>query len=145
MNNDLWLWDVLYNLHICQLNAVHLGELEQKSPDLSPQAKDFQPGNVPLWRFLSPTSVYLCLPFWLQLTFIHSSPPHLSYLISLHPCPDLVFIFTWVLPCPTKGMHLSFYEACGFFWFFDLQILLMCWKLHFLNKWVSLLLHGKSI
>ena len=81
--------------------------------------------------------------------------PHLSYQISLHSCPHLAFIFTWVLPRPTEGMHPSFYEACGFVFLggvvflfcfvFDLQNLLMCWKWHFLNKWVSLLLHGKSI
>lgn len=29
---------------------MHFSELERKSPDLSPRAKDFQPGNVPLQR-----------------------------------------------------------------------------------------------
>jgi hypothetical protein len=29
---------------------VHSNELEQESPDLSPEAKDFQLGNVPLQR-----------------------------------------------------------------------------------------------
>lgn len=63
---------------------MHFSELEQKGPDLSPQAKDFQPGNVPLQR------LYLI---------------HLSTFASSFGCNSLSF--SPVLPAPRPASVFS--------------------------------------
>lgn len=69
---------------------------------------------------LSCTSVYLCLLIGMRLALLRALfSPHLSYQISLHPCPHLALIFICILPWPTEGTQLIFDGACGGFWSSD--------------------------
>lgn len=124
---------------------MHFSELEQKSPDFSPQAKDFLPGNVPLRRvylvhlftFASPLGCNsLCfsplLPPSVLSDFIPSLP---TFGLNFYLCPSLSH----------KGNAAQlWWSLWGFLIFWQDQNLLMCWKLQFLNKWVPILLHGKA-
>lgn len=124
-----------------RLNAVHFSELEQKGPDLSPQAKDFQPGNVPLRRlYLIHLSTFPPPLVAIHFPSLFSSL-HLFFQISSHSCPSLALIFICVLPCPTEGMQLSFDGARGGFWS-ELAYVL---KTAYPEKLVSILSHAKSI
>lgn len=116
VNDDLWLGDGLYNLHICQIPVQCTSvNWNRRVQILVPKQRIFCLEMFHFEGFIS----YICLPLPPLLVVIHFasllSSPHLSYQISFHPCPHLALIFIYVLLCPTKGMQLSFDGAYGGF------------------------------
>lgn len=115
--NDLWLWDVLYSLHICQIQMQCTSvSWNSRVQILVPKQRIFSLEMFHFKEFI----LYICLPLPPLLVAIHFtsllSSPHLSYQILFQPCPYLALIFICILLDPTEGMQLIFDEACGVFW-----------------------------
>lgn len=84
MNNDLWLCNVLYNLHICQIKCSALQWTWTEGSRFKSPGKGFPAWKCSTSETLSHTSVYLCLLLWLQFTLLLSCPPRLC-LFRSHP------------------------------------------------------------
>ena len=120
MLSDLWLGDILYNLHICQIPVQCTSVNWNRRVQIEvPKQRIFSLEMFHFKEFIS----YICLPLPPLLVAIHCASPlstlHLSYQISAQPSPHLALIFICVLPCPTVGLQLSFDGALWAFLIFN--------------------------
>ena len=119
MHSDLWLSDILYNLHICQIPVQCTPVNWNRRVQIEvPKQRIFSLEMFQFKEFI----LYICLPLPRLSVAIHCASPlctlHLSYQISSQPSPHLALIFICVLPCPTEGLQLSFDGALWAFLIF---------------------------